>query len=230
MWELGNDEGCVNWCLQTVVLEKTFESLLDSKVVKTVSPKGNQSWIFIGGTDAEAEASALWPPDVKSRLIRKYPNAGEDWGEKEKGTIEDKIFGWHHWLNGYEFEQTQGDRKGQGNLVCCSSRRGREFGHDLVTEHHNNQLSGHEPEQNLGNGEEQGSLECCSPQGFRESDKTQCLNSNNEASTLWGNPFLHTQNSQSSVFTEVIASLLKEIREVMWSNPTWMEKSNDHYP
>ena len=140
MWELGHDEGCVlkNWCLQTVVLEKTFESLLDSKVVKPVNPKGNQSWIFIGGTDAAAEASAVWPPDVKSRHIRKDPIAGEDWGEKEKGAIEDKIIGWRHWLNGYEFEQTQGDSKGQGNLVCCRSWRGRELGHDLVTEHHNN--------------------------------------------------------------------------------------------
>ena len=89
-----------NWCLQTVVLEKTFESLLDSKVVKPVNPKGKQSWMFIGGTDAEAEGSAVWPPDVKSQVIRKDPNAGEDWGEKEKGAIEDKIIGWHHWLNG----------------------------------------------------------------------------------------------------------------------------------
>ena len=90
------------------------------KEVKPVHPKGNQSWIFIGRTDAEAEAPILWPPDVKSRLIRKDADAGKDWRQEEKGATEDEMVGWHHWLNGHEFEQTLGDGEGQGSLVCCS--------------------------------------------------------------------------------------------------------------
>ena len=108
-----------NWCVQTVVLEKTIESPLDSKDIKPFDPKGNQPWIFIGRTDAEVPI--LWPPDAKSRLTGKDPYAGKDWGQEEKGVIEDKMVGWHHWLNGHEFEQTQGDSEGQGSLVCCSS-------------------------------------------------------------------------------------------------------------
>ena len=105
-----------NWCIQTVVLEKTLESPLDSKEIKAVNPKGNQPWIFIGSTYAEAEA----PPDVKNWLIRKDPYAGEDW-RQEKGMAEDEMVEWHHQLDGHEFEQTQGDSERQGNLVCCSS-------------------------------------------------------------------------------------------------------------
>ena len=93
---------------------------LDCKEIKPVHPKGNQSWIFIGRTDAEAEVPILWPPDVKNWLIRKDPNAGKDWREEEKGITEDEMVGWHHWLNGHEFEQAPGDGEGQGSPVCCS--------------------------------------------------------------------------------------------------------------
>ena len=122
MWELDYQESWVpkNWCFWTVVLEKTLESPLDCKEIKPVSPKGDQSWILIGRTDAEAEAPILWPPDVKSQLIGRDSDAGKDWGQEEKQVIEDGLVGWHHWLNGHEFEQTQGDGEGQGSLVCCS--------------------------------------------------------------------------------------------------------------
>ena len=101
-----------------MVLEKTLESPLDCKI-KPVNLKGNKSWIFIGRTDAEAEAPILWPPDVKSQLIRKDPDAGKGLRQKEKGMTEDEMVGWHHWLNGHEFEQAQGDGEGQGSLMCC---------------------------------------------------------------------------------------------------------------
>ena len=94
------------WCFQTVVLEKTLESPLDSKEIKQVNPEGNQPWIFIGRTDAEA--LILWPPDEKSGLIGKDPDAGKDWRQEERGMAEDEIVGWHHWLNGHESEQTLG--------------------------------------------------------------------------------------------------------------------------
>jgi len=101
MWELDHKEGWApkNWCFQTVVLEKTLESPLNSKEIKLVNPKGNQSWIFIGRTDAEAEAPILWPPDVKNWLTGKDPDAGKDWRQEEKGTTEDGMAKWHHWLN-----------------------------------------------------------------------------------------------------------------------------------
>ena len=93
-----------NWCLQIVVLEKTLASPLDSKEIQPVYSKGNQSWIFIGRTDNEAEGLMLLPPDVKSWLTGKDPDAGKDWGQKEKGTTEDEMVGWHHRLNRHEFE------------------------------------------------------------------------------------------------------------------------------
>ena len=122
MWELKHKEG---WALKngwfwTVVLEKTLESPLDCKEIKSVNAKGDQSWIFIGMTDAEAEASILWPPDAKSQLKRKDPDAGKDWGKEEKGTTEDEMVGWHHWFNGHEFGQAPGDGEVQGSLECCS--------------------------------------------------------------------------------------------------------------
>ena len=86
-----------------------------------VNPKGNQSWIFNGRTDAEAEAPVPWPPDAKSQLIRKDPDAGKDW-RQEKRVTDDEMVEWHHWLNGHEFEQTPGDSGGQGSLACCSPR------------------------------------------------------------------------------------------------------------
>ena len=106
--------------LWTVVLEKTLDSPLDCKEIQSVHSKGDQSWIFIGRTDAEAEAPILWPPDMKSRLIWKDPDAGKDWRQEENGMTEDEMVGWHHWLKGHEFEQALwvGDR--QGSLVCCS--------------------------------------------------------------------------------------------------------------
>ena len=94
--------------------------LLDSKEIQPVHPKGNQSWIFIARTDAEADAPIHWPPDEKNWLIRKDPDAGKDWQQEEKGTTEDEMVGWHHWLNGPEFEQVLGVGDGQGNLVCLS--------------------------------------------------------------------------------------------------------------
>ena len=123
MWELDHKEGWVlkNWCFWTLVLEKTLESPLGCKI-KPVDPKGNQSWIFTGRTDAEAEAPILWPPDVKTWLIRKDLNAGKDWRQEENGTTEDKMVGWPQWLNGHEFEQALGDGEGrQGSLACYSS-------------------------------------------------------------------------------------------------------------
>ena len=122
MWELDNRKGWVpkNWCLQTVVLEKTLESPLDNKEIKPVNPKGNQPWIFIGGMEAEVEAPVLWPPDGKRWLTGKDPDAGKDWGQEEKGVTEDEMVGWHHWLKGHEFEQTSRDGERQGSLVCCS--------------------------------------------------------------------------------------------------------------
>ena len=122
MWELDHKEGRwpKNWCFWIVVLEKTLESPLDSKAIKQVNPKGNQPWIFIGSTDAIAEAAILWPPDAKSWLIRKDPDAGKDWRQEEQWAVGDEMVGWHHQLNGHEFEQALGDGEGQGGLVCCS--------------------------------------------------------------------------------------------------------------
>ena len=102
------------------MLEKTLESPLDWKEIELVNPRGNQSWIFIGRTDAEAEGPILWPPNSKSRLIGKDPDAGKDWRQKEKRVAEDKMVKYHHWLNGRESEQTPGDSEGEGSLVCCS--------------------------------------------------------------------------------------------------------------
>ena len=108
-----------NWRFWTVVLEKTLESPLDCKNIKPVHPKGNQSWIFIGRTDAEAEALILWPPDV-NWFVWKDPDAGEDWRQEEMGTTEDEMVGWHHQLDGHESEQAPEVGDGQGSLVCCS--------------------------------------------------------------------------------------------------------------
>ena len=120
MWELDYKQswGPKNWCFWIVVLEKTLERPLDCKEIKPVNPKGNQSWIFIGRTDAEAEAPILWPPDVKNWVTGKSPDAGKDWKWKEKGMTEDEMVGWHHQLDGYEFEQALAD--GQGSLACSS--------------------------------------------------------------------------------------------------------------
>ena len=122
MWEVDHKKGWApkNWWFQTVVLEKTLESPLDCKEIQPVHHKGDQPWIVIRGTDIEAESPILWPPDAKSWLIGKDPDAGRDWRQEEKGTTEDEMVGWHHWLNGHEFEQALGDSEGHGSLVCCS--------------------------------------------------------------------------------------------------------------
>ena len=123
MWELDHKESWApkNWCFYTVVLEKILESPLDCKEIQPVHLKGDQSWVFIGRTDVEAETLLLWPLDVKSWLIGKDPDAGKDWRQEEKGTTEDEMVGWHHQLNGHGFGWTPGVGDGQGGLVCCSS-------------------------------------------------------------------------------------------------------------
>ena len=121
MWEVDYKEiwALKNWCFWTVVLEKTLESPLDCKEIQLVHPK-DQSWIFIGRTDVEAETPILWAADVKSWLIWKDPHAGKDWWQEEKGTTEDDMVGWDHWLNGHESEQALGVGDGQGSLAYCS--------------------------------------------------------------------------------------------------------------
>ena len=123
MWELDYKESWAlkNWCLWMVVLEKTLESPLDCKEIQLVHPKGDQSWVFIGRTDFEAATPILCPPDVKSWLIWKDPDAGKDWGQEEIGMTEDEMVGWHHQLNGHEFGSAPGVGDGQGGLACCGS-------------------------------------------------------------------------------------------------------------
>ena len=122
MWELDYNESWAlkNWFFWTVVLEKTLESSLDCKEIQPVHLKGNQSWIFIGRTDAEAETPILWLPDAKNRLIWKDLDAGKDWRQEEKRTTEDEMVGWHHRLDEHEFEKALGVGDGQGGLTCCS--------------------------------------------------------------------------------------------------------------
>ena len=122
-----------SWCFWTVVLEKTLESPLDCKEIKPVHPKGDQSWLFIGGIDPEAEAPILWPPDPKSWVIGKDSDAGKDW-RQEMGTTEDEMFGWHHQLNGHEFEQALGDGEGQGKPCVLQSMLLQKVGHNWATE------------------------------------------------------------------------------------------------
>ena len=123
MWELDYKDSWAlkNWCFWTVVLEKTLESPLDCKEIQPVHPKGDQSWMFIGRTDAEAETPILWPPHTKSWLIGKDSDAGKDWGQEEKGATEDEMVGWHHWLDGHGFGWTLGAGDGQEALACCGS-------------------------------------------------------------------------------------------------------------
>ena len=123
MWELDYKESWVlqNWCFWTVVLEKTLESPLDCKAIHPVHSNGDQSWVFFGRTDAKGETPILWPLDAKSWLIGKDSDAGRDWGQEEKGMTENEMAGWHHRLDGREFEWTPGVGDGQGGLACCSS-------------------------------------------------------------------------------------------------------------
>ena len=135
MWKLDYKESWApkNWCFWTVVLEKTLESPLDCKEIQPVNSKGNQSWIFIGRTDAEPETPIFWLADVKNQLIWKDPDTGKDWRQKEKGKTEDEMVGWHHWIDGHEFEQALGAGDGQGSLECCSPWDCK-VGHDWATE------------------------------------------------------------------------------------------------
>ena len=121
MWELDCEEGWAakNWCFWTVVLEKTLER--SSKEIHPVHSEGDQPWDFFGRTDAKAETPILWPPHLKSWLTGKDSDAGRDWGQEEKGTTEDEMAGWHHWLDGHESEWTPGVGDGQGGLACCDS-------------------------------------------------------------------------------------------------------------
>ena len=124
MWELDCKESWAlkNWCFWTVVLEKTLESPLDCKKIQLVHPKGDQSWIFIGRSDSEAEAPIHWPPDVKNWLTWKDPDAGKDWRQEVKGMTEDEMVGWHHHLDGHEFEQALG--VGDGQEAWCAEVHG----------------------------------------------------------------------------------------------------------
>ena len=134
MWELDCEESWMpkNWCFWTVVLEKTLESPLDYKEFQLVHSEGDQPWDFFGGNDAEAETPILWPPHAKSWLIRKDSDAGSDWGQEEKGTTEDEMVEWHHWLDGREFEWTLGDSDGRpGMLQFMGLQR---VGHDWAAE------------------------------------------------------------------------------------------------
>ena len=135
LWELGYKESWVpkNWCVWTVVLEKTLESPLDHKEIQPVNPQGNHSWIFTERTDAEAETPILWPPDSKNWLIGKEPDSGKGWRQEEKGMTEDEMVGWLHQLNGHEFEQALGGGDGQGSLTCCRPW-GHRVGHDWVAD------------------------------------------------------------------------------------------------
>ena len=135
MWKLDNKQSWApkNWCFRIVVLEKTLESSLDCKEIKPVNRKGDQSWIFIGRTDTEAETPILWPHDAKSLLTGKDPDAGNDWGQEEKGMTEDEIVVWHHRLNGHGFGWTLGVGDGQGGLACSGSW-GHRVRHNWVTE------------------------------------------------------------------------------------------------
>ena len=135
MWVLDRKESWAlkDWCFWTVVPEKTLKNPLDSKEIKPVNPKGNQLWLFIGRTDAEAETPILWPPDAKSWLFGKDPDAGKDWRQEEKGKTEHKMVGWHHWVDGHEFEQAAAVGDGQGGLAYCSPQ-GCRVGHDWANE------------------------------------------------------------------------------------------------
>ena len=135
MWELDYKESWEqkNWCFWIVVLEKTLESPLYYKEMKPVNPKGKDWKNFIGRTDAEAETPIFWPPEVKNWLIGKDPDTGKDWRQEEKGTTEDEMVGWHHWLDGHEFGQSPGVGDGQGSLACCSPW-GLRVWHDWATE------------------------------------------------------------------------------------------------
>ena len=141
LWELDHKEGRTpkNWCLWTVVL-KTPEDPLDSKEIKPVNLKGNQTWILVWRTDAKAEVTVFWSYDTNNQLIGKVPDAGKDWVQKEKRTSEDKMAGWHHWWNGHELGQTLGDGEGQEGLACYSPWGCKELDMTGLLNKNNNKL------------------------------------------------------------------------------------------
>ena len=141
MWELDYKESWVlkNWCFWTVLLEKTLESPWDCKEIQPINPKGNQSWIFTGRTDAEAETPMFWPPDVKNWLTGKELDAEKVWRLEKKGATEDEMVEWHHWLDGHEFEQAPRDNAGERGLAYCSPQ-GCKVRHDWVTEQQQRKL------------------------------------------------------------------------------------------
>ena len=141
MWELDYKVSWVpkNWCFWTVVLEKTLESTLDCKEIQSVHPKRDQPWVFIGRTDVEAETPILWPPDVKNWLTGKDPDTGKDWRWEEKGTTEDEVVGWHHQLDGHEFQQAPGIGGGQGKPGVLHSMGRQES--DMTERLNNNKIN-----------------------------------------------------------------------------------------
>ena len=136
MWELDYKESWVlkNWCFWTVMFKKTLESPLDCKEIQPVHHKGNQSWMFIGRTDVEAETPVLWPLDAKSWLIWKDPDAGKDWRQEEKGMTEDEMVGWYHQLNGHGVWVTSGSWWWTGRPCMLQSMGSQRVGHDSATE------------------------------------------------------------------------------------------------
>ena len=142
MWELDHKEGWTpkNWCFRTVVLEKTLDSPLDCKETKPVNPRGNKAWIFIGRTDAEVEASILWPPDMKSQLMKRSW-CWERLRAGREGVTEEETLRWHHQLNGHEVEPTVRDSEGQGSLTCCSPWNHKES--DMTKQLNSNNLTAH---------------------------------------------------------------------------------------
>ena len=141
MWDIDHKKGCVlkNWCFWTVVLQKTLESPLDCKEIQPVHPKGDQSWLFIGSTDVEAESPILWPPDVKSWLTGRDPDVGKNWIHEEKGMTEDEMVRWHHWLNGHVWVNS-GSWWWTGRPGVLETMGSQRVGHDSETELH--KLSG----------------------------------------------------------------------------------------
>ena len=158
MWDLDYKESWAvkNWCVWTVVLEKTLESPLDCQEIQQVHPKWEQSWVFIGMTEFEAESPIRRPPDAKSWLIWKDPDAGKNWGQEEKGVTVDEMVGWHHRLDGHVFGWTPGVGDGQGVLACCSSWSCKEL--DMIERLNWTELNGETVIENrlmgMGRGEE----------------------------------------------------------------------------
>ena len=196
-----------NWCFWTVVLEKILESPLDFREIHPVHHKGDQSWLFIGKTDVEAETPTLWPPDAKSWLICKDPDVGKNWGQEEKGVTEDKMVGWHHQLNGPESEQIQGHSEGQGSLVCCSPWGRKEWDTTEWTELNwtdaLNQWNQYIPMERLRVTQSlwrsQGGRACCTTR------RAWCKARRYEAA-LWCKARMDKQNSETSLMVQVAQS------------------------